>query len=141
MQLILLHPEVAFRPCEDCQRYVYDHESGVREEFPPGSGNPVPRPAGLSPPCSQGPSACAKISPDAGVELNERNQEAYRHYLECRAVGSFPDDPIVREHAAIVRSIEDAAERMERKSSGMVMQAMLAAFGSGGSGLVNIDGV
>ena len=36
---------------------------------------------------------------------------AYRHYMECKAVGRFPDDPIVRRNAGIIRRIEDAQER------------------------------
>lgn len=113
--------------------HVYDHESGVREEFPAGSGLPVLRPAGMSLPCESGPGVCAKVSPDAGVELNEKNQEAYRHYLECRAVGNFPDDPVVREHAAIIRSVEDAAGRIERRENAALMRAFSGAAGMAGS--------
>ena len=36
------------------------------------------------------------------------NELAYTHYLECKAVGSFPDDPIVRRNASLIRSVEDA---------------------------------
>lgn len=62
------------------------------------------------PPCY----SCPKIPehgdgarPGLAVELTDRNWEAYSHYLECKAVGSFPDDPIVRRNAAIIRSVED----------------------------------
>lgn len=113
--------------------HVYDHESGVREEFPAGSGRPVLRPAGMSPPCESGPGVCAKVSPNAGVELNDRNQETYRHYLECRAVGNFPDDPVVREHAAIIRSVEDAADRIERRENAAMMRAYSMAAGTTGA--------
>jgi hypothetical protein len=41
--------------------------------------------------------------------LNDINREAYRHYSECRATGSFPDDPIVRRNAALIRAQEDQA--------------------------------
>lgn len=121
----MLYPEVAFRSCEDCQKHVYDHETGRREEWPAGSGNPVARLPGSLPPCADGPTACAKVSPGAGVELNERNSQCYRHYLECRATSSFPDDALVRHHAAVIRSIEDSAERMERKNLNLMLQCVL----------------
>ena len=131
MQLILLHPEVAYRSCEDCKKYVYDHETGRKEEYPAGSGLPVLRLPGSLPPCHTGPSACAKVSPESKVELSERNQECYRHYLECRAVGSFPDDPVVRENAAVIRSIEDASVRIESRETLMSMAGVLGSRSSG----------
>lgn len=39
---------------------------------------------------------------------------AYRHYMTCRAVGKFPDDPIVGRHAMFIRSVEDVVERERR---------------------------
>ncbi len=132
MQLLLLHPEVAYRSCDDCQKYVYDHETGRKEEFPEGSGNPVLRPTGMLPPCSTGPSACAKVTPESGVELNERNRNAYLHYLECRAVSDFPDDPLVRFHAAIIRSIEDESDRAERRTSNVMLQGLVMRFATDG---------
>ena len=44
--------------------------------------------------------------------MTERYFLALRHYLECRAVGVFPDDPIVRRNAVIFRRIYDETERM-----------------------------
>jgi len=34
------------------------------------------------------------------------NAQAYHHNRECRAVGSFPDDPTVRYHATILASLD-----------------------------------
>ncbi len=138
MQLILLHPEVAYRSCEDCQKYVYNHQTGVREEWPKGSGKPVLRIRGQLPPCSEGPNACPKGSPDADVELNERNQRVYHHYLECRATGSFPDDPIVREHAAIIRSIEDQAQKLEVRNNFFTLASMLSPATHGGTHVYHV---
>ena len=45
------------------------------------------------------------------MELSEQNWDAWGHYRECRAVGSFPADPIVRRLAAVCRQVEDAFER------------------------------
>lgn len=49
--------------------------------------------------------------PFPGTDLTERNWLAYKHYKECRATLRFPDDPIVRRNAAIIRAVEDANER------------------------------
>lgn len=45
------------------------------------------------------------------VEISPIITQAYQHYLECRAVGSFPDDPIVRKNAALFRHVADEAEK------------------------------
>jgi hypothetical protein len=39
--------------------------------------------------------------------MSDKNFAAWRHYRQCRAVGIFPDDPIVRRNAEIIREIED----------------------------------
>lgn len=77
-------------------------------------GVPVPRIKGQRPRCEW----CPKVPKDAppepasAIELNERNWAAYRHYMECRAIGQFPDDPIVRRNAMLIRQIEDQASEM-----------------------------
>jgi len=120
--LSIAHPEIASRSCEDCLKHIYNHETGKRQLDP--KGNPIPRPAGGKAPCQATAGAprevreriCAKIAPDAGVELSEKNRAAYEHYQECKAVGVFPDDPIVRRNARIIRELEDmqAANKLER---------------------------
>lgn len=82
-------------------------------------GKPVPRPP-LSPtPCVR----CPKIppgrdpKPESAAELTPQLAECYQHYLECRAVGDFPADPIVRTAAALIRQVEDAANRRTRGGS------------------------
>ena len=100
---------------------MYNHETGVRQVG--RDGKPAVRPAGGKAPCEATIGAprevreriCPKIDPDSGVELNEANRQAYEHYLECRAVGSFPDDPIVKHNAKVIRQMEDihAAGKLE----------------------------
>jgi hypothetical protein len=48
-----------------------------------------------------------------------RHQEAYEHYEECRAIGHFPDDPIVARNAAIFERARQAqeAQRQDRNES------------------------
>lgn len=119
---------MAYRPCDLCLKFIYDHKSG-RIDLDK-DGKPKPRVPGVKLPCqvSEGMAydvrqrACAKISPESRLSLNERNQQAYEHYRQCRAVGQFPDDPIVRRNAAIIRALEDEydADRLSRT----VFQAM-----------------
>ena len=133
MELILYHPEVADRSCEDCRKWMYDHQKG--KQVLDRQGQPVPRPPQAKPPCEYaiGQSlerrkrVCAKISPSAGLELNARNWQAYLHYLECRAVGQFPDDPIVRQNAQILRSLHDAADSY--RLSNTILSAMVVSKG------------
>lgn len=112
--MILAHPKIAARSCEDCHRFLYDAD-GKQTMKASGPGPlapkvPVRRPLGTVPPCY----SCPKIPEDSdgprpglAVELSDRNLFAYQHYLECRAVGQFPDDAIVRRNAAIIRGVED----------------------------------
>lgn len=71
---------------------------------------------GGKPPCR----SCPKVPkdapkvPESAVELSVRNLRAVSHYWECRAVNSFPDDPIVRRNAAIIRRVEDEYDRMKQ---------------------------
>lgn len=48
------------------------------------------------------------IRPHA-AEVTPRMAEAFQHYRECKAVGQFPDDPIVRANAVQFRDAEDQA--------------------------------
>lgn len=115
MWLLLAHPGVANRPCADCRKYVY-LDSGEPLRRPARTGLPVLRPPGTVPPCHR----CPKVPPDAeektwehATELSAQNRRAYLHYRECRAVGCFPDDPLVRRHAALIRQMEDGHARGE----------------------------
>lgn len=44
----MLHPQVAFRDCEHCKKFVYDETTGEPRVI---QGNPVPRVAATRPPC------------------------------------------------------------------------------------------
>jgi hypothetical protein len=108
VRVLLFHPEWS-RSCVDCATWLYDDSGAVTKRC----GVPNRRPKGAATPCHK----CPKI-PDGevavrenAIELSEKNMQAYRHYLECRAVGEFPDDPIVRRNARILRQIHDEAEQ------------------------------
>jgi hypothetical protein len=113
VRLLLFHPEVAHRSCADCKKYLHDDRGeffGDIVRRPLKIGLPLLRPPGTPTPCF----ICPKIPDDApersatyATDMTERNRQVYRHYQECRAVLRFPDDPLVRRHAAIIRGIED----------------------------------
>ncbi len=71
------------------------------------------RPKGTPLPCGK----CPKIplgeppSPIYAQDLTEQNAQAYQHYLECRAVGQWPEDEIVRRNASFVRQVEDQVQQ------------------------------
>jgi len=104
--LLLRHPQVAWRDCGDCQQHIYDHESGKRNED--RNGLPIVRPKGTFAPCRYGKDRCAKGTPENSRELSPKNQQAWDRYQEWKATGQFPDDPIVRRNAGLIRQIEDA---------------------------------
>lgn len=116
VELLLLHREVAYRSCDHCKEWMYNHETGELDlRF---RGKPCKRVGG--PPC-QGHekvteevarSRCAKVSPEAGLDLSPIGWSIYNHYLECHATSSFPADPHVRRHAAIIRQVTDSCERV-----------------------------
>lgn len=120
MRLLLLHPDVAARSCGDCSKWLYADKPG---EFAPEpvkrGGRPADRPPNVKPPCSWCPKQPADVAdrdrtPATAVELDARGWRAYGHYLECKAVGAFPDDDVVRRHAALIRQAEEVAADVRR---------------------------
>ncbi len=104
---MLVAPQVAALSCHDCQRYmVLDPSAQLTAR---GRGQLRLRPKGTPLPCG----TCPKIphgeppSPLSAQELTEQNAQAYQHYLECRAVGQWPDDALVRRNASFIRQVED----------------------------------
>lgn len=56
-------------------------------------------------------SRCPKGTAERQRSLSPENWQCYEHYLECKAVSSFPDDPVVRRNAVEIRRIEEANEQ------------------------------
>lgn len=105
---MILYPEVAFRDCADCLMYVYDEKTGDRKLD--AGGKPIARPRGTVAPCRFREGGCKKGTPEASKALTQANWKAWQHYQECRAVGEFPTDAIVRRNASIIRAVTDSAE-------------------------------
>lgn len=127
MRLVLLHPQVAYRDCDHCQKYIYDESTGdvVLNRL----DEPRERDAGCPPLCRT-KKGCPKGTPENPQSLTPENEMAYQHYRECRAVGEFPDDPVVRRNAAFIRSVEDetAMDRERIKQSDLHALLMAGAL-------------
>jgi hypothetical protein len=126
VRLLLAAPQIAFRNCEHCQMYVYDEATGRPWEHPPHSGLLIVRPPGTRPPCRIAGVGCPKGTPENQKGLNAANLAAWRHDRECRATGRFPDDPIVRRNAALIREVELAHIRRQWSDFRTAVLALLA---------------
>lgn len=117
--MILFSPEWD-RSCAVCVKYLpRDDGSFILDKR---TGEPVRRGhAGDTTPCGK----CAKV-PDrvkvaadgdyrkmraGAVELSDANRLAYQYYTRCRAVGRFPEDPIVEWCAGVISEIVSEFER------------------------------
>ena len=114
LRLALEHPEVADRSCDDCRKWMYDDAGNVaKRRDTRGIELPILRPAAVPTPCYRCPKTegnQVRTSFNA-VMMTETGWQTYRHYRECAATLSFPDDPIVTRNASLIRSVLDSAER------------------------------
>lgn len=76
--------------------------------------------------CPKIPTGVPKERKNA-VELSARNVDALLHYRECRAVGSFPDDWVVRRNAALIRRVEDEADQAREQRNLISLATILRA--------------
>jgi len=126
---LLKYPEVAKRNCELCKKFLFDEETGEIKFGRDGKvelrsyydfqGNAT------CPPMCQTRKGCPKGIPENQRSLNARNQLCYEFYLECKAVGQFPDEPVVRRNASIIREVEDEFDRGERVTQRQLQNAVL----------------
>lgn len=102
---MLFHPTWR-RTCESCIKWHYNDDTG---EMSTRFGFPVLRNGSLPScwKCPKLPRNAPQAAPQYAIEMSDKNFAAWKHYRQCRAVGIFPDDPIVRRNAEIIREIED----------------------------------
>lgn len=117
VRLDLLRPDAAARSCADCRAWLYHDTPDRFGAAVERGGRPVPRPPGTATPCSYCPKQPADLPPqdrrpETAVELSDQNAQAVRFTAECRAVGRFPDDAIVRRNAAVIAEAEKTADRV-----------------------------
>ena len=99
VRMCLMHPEVATRSCDSCRRWWYGSDGRIARG---PSGRLLKRHGVVM--CDT-PAGCPKGHYDSQL-MSDKNQAAYSHYQECAAVGRFPDDPIVRSNATVIREVE-----------------------------------
>ncbi len=122
------------RTCEECKKWLYDSDGKIMTRGRRGTIElqQVPNTSGITPCNDAKTGRCPKIPTDApqatshyAVEPSDRSYRAWRHYRECRAVGIWPNDPIVRRNAAIIRGIYDQYERMPLVQLTTLMRVLL----------------
>lgn len=122
-RLTRLYPRIAALSCRDCVVNWYDADGKPVER----GGKLLPRPAGSRPPCR----TCPKIPPgtdprpENAVELSEEHRDTVRYYEECRAVGHFPDDPIVRWAARVLKNAADHCDKAEANRTQLTVLSVL----------------
>lgn len=105
MRLRFEHPHLAVLPCHECQQFAHDLKTGKPQMY---CGKKLPQhPKG--PPCVTEPGSCPKGKPGES-DLLPVNQRVLEHFRQCRATGVFPDDGMVRMHAAILEPIFSRSE-------------------------------
>ena len=135
--MLILNPSIANRDCQDCLVHQYDEKTGLRVLG--DDDKPVKRLIGCGDeflaPCRDLRVAdgnkrlriCPKGTPEEPNSLSEDNEACFDHYKECEAVGFWPDDPLVRRNAAVIRDIEKEAD--ERRQEDLQLQWMQAMAG------------
>lgn len=124
--LELLHPAVAFRDCQLCQKYKYNEETGILATWGPDN-EPLPRGPKGKPPCRTA-SGCPKGTPENPLSLSPKNQQAVWHNLQCEAVGCFPDDGLVRRNAALILDARRQAEAALQRRTQIVLSRIAGAL-------------
>lgn len=83
------------------------------------------------PPCEFSLTACPKVKPGHS-DLTDVNKRVLNFHMRCRAVGEWPDDGVVRDHATLLERVITEAENDRREETQMqisrlaITQAMLA---------------
>ena len=118
VKLARLHPEWD-RECSVCEKYipredgsfVLDRRTALPVLSYPGAPKPCHKclkvPAGV-----RASSMPWKEMQSHAVSLTPQHRQTWRFYRECRAVGQFPPDAIVRWAAAILREVEEECDRL-----------------------------
>lgn len=107
MRLLLTNPRLAIRPCQICLKYWFDEDTGTIVEI---GGQKLERPEHAKPRCHFG--LCPKGSPEQPVSFNTRNQKAFDHWWQWRAVGCpDPQDAIVRRNWMWFESLKEKHEQ------------------------------
>lgn len=111
MQLELLHPEVAFRNCDDCIKYVFEEEGPLIGQIKMWRGQPLERPPGTVPLCRREGCKCPKGTPEKPVKLSQRNRQFWQYFKKCKLTGRWPEDDWC---LTLATALQDALEEVEQ---------------------------
>ena len=104
------HPEIERIDCKVCQEFEMNMHTGELALDIAHGGNPVRRIKNMGDkylaPCRQKNGFCHKGTPEKPNTLSVENETCIQHYRECKAVGVFPDDSVVRRNAAMIEDVE-----------------------------------
>lgn len=115
----MLEPQLAERDCQHCLKYHYDEKTGKPTMH---HGRPQIRQGPA--PCRQ-PAGCPKGTAENPIVLWPRHYATLAHYDQCKAVGKWPDDPIVLRNAAIIHAIEEAIAVRTQATNQQIMLSMI----------------
>ena len=115
----MLEPQLVERDCQHCLAHLYDEKTGKLEFH---HGRPIKRQGPA--PCRT-PGGCPKGTAENPIVLWPRHYATLAHYDQCKAVGRFPDDPIVLRNAAIIHAIEEAIVVKTQQANQQMMLAMI----------------
>lgn len=105
-RLQMLYPHTAHFTCDQCRAWYVDPDTGtVTRDH---KGDPVPRLDEV--PCEF--TTCVVGTYRNQRRMSEKNKQAVRFHMECKASRRFPDDEIVRRNA---RVIEETISQVERE--------------------------
>lgn len=130
MYLQWKHPILCEIPCELCLKHPVDFKTGRFDVLRDGK---TLEPRILNgdvchlAPCRDPARGCLKGTPEKPNTLNQANQDCYEHYSQCKAVGQFPDDPIVRRNAAVIVEVKEQIEREELQKFRQMMAELAKA--------------
>lgn len=105
--IALKSPLLHLRTCEVCKFYWFDEDTGKITKR--GDGSLLKRLAGTPLPCETN-TGCAKGHHTNPTELNERNRQAWQHYLRHRHSGLTDEersDAIVQRNWEVIGNLVD----------------------------------
>ena len=111
IRLIRTAPQVAWRDCADCQRHIYDEQTGTRALF---QGAPIPRPAGTQAPCRIPQVGCPVGTPETPRRLTPELWSLWQYDRQCRAA----HQPAVSPEAARLSLLIQMAEQGQLAEEG-----------------------
>lgn len=96
--LVSRFPWFARVSCDTCRKYWFNPLSGKFTAFV-ADGKPAEREGQV---LCETHTKCPVGHYSKQKRLTAKNRLAFQHYLECKATGNFPDDPIVSRNAEII---------------------------------------